>query len=135
MATEHVYTTQILEGHLDTFGHVNNARYLNLLEEARWQWITDNGFGLAEIQRHKLGPTILEIDIKFRRELQNRERITIRTTVLEYSGKVGKLKQVIEKEDGSIAAEAVLVSGLFDMKERKLVLPTPEWRRALGLGE
>jgi acyl-CoA thioester hydrolase len=42
---------------------------------------------------------------------------------------------VIEKEDGSIAAEAVLVSGLFDMKERKLVLPTPEWRRALGLGE
>jgi acyl-CoA thioester hydrolase len=135
MATEHVYTTQILEGHLDTFGHVNNARYLNLLEEARWQWITDNGFGLAEIQRHKLGPTILEIDIKFRRELQNRERITIRTTVLEYSGKVGKLKQVIEKEDGAIAAEAVLVSGLFDMKERKLVLPTPEWRRALGLGE
>jgi acyl-CoA thioester hydrolase len=91
MTTEHVYTTQILEGHLDTFGHVNNARYLDLLEEARWQWITDNGFGLAEIQRHKLGPTILEIDIKFRRELQNRERITIRTTVLEYSGKVGKL--------------------------------------------
>jgi acyl-CoA thioester hydrolase len=135
MATEHVYKTQILEGHLDTFGHVNNARYLDLLEEARWQWITDNGFGLAEIQRQKQGPTILEIDIKFRRELQNRERITIRTTVLEYSGKVGKLKQVIEKEDGSIAAEAVLVSGLFDMKERKLVLPTPEWRRALGLGE
>jgi acyl-CoA thioesterase FadM len=35
MATEHVYTTQILEGHLDTFGHVNNARHLDLLEEAR----------------------------------------------------------------------------------------------------
>jgi thioesterase-3 len=24
--------------HLDLFGHVNNARYLEFLEEARWDW-------------------------------------------------------------------------------------------------
>lgn len=134
-ATEHVYSTSIREGHLDTFGHVNNARYLDLLEEARWQWITENGFGLNEVRERAQGPTILQIDIKYRAELKNRERITIRTVVTEYRGKIGKLQQRIEKEDGSLAAEAMLVCALFDLRERKLLSPTPEWRRAIGISE
>ena len=57
----HLYDLVIHERHLDTFGHVNNATYLDLLEEARWDLITRNGFGLDEIKRLQLGPTILEI--------------------------------------------------------------------------
>ena len=34
------YEKTILEQHLDTFGHVNNAAYLVLYEEARWDFIT-----------------------------------------------------------------------------------------------
>ena len=41
----HEYPMTILEHHLDTFGHVNNAMYLQLFETARWQWITDGGDG------------------------------------------------------------------------------------------
>ncbi|WP_193386247.1 acyl-CoA thioesterase, partial [Yersinia pestis] len=25
--------------HIDVFQHVNNARYLEFLEEARWEWL------------------------------------------------------------------------------------------------
>lgn len=32
----HEYPVVIREHHLDTFGHVNNAAYLDILEEARW---------------------------------------------------------------------------------------------------
>ncbi len=45
-----VYDTQIKEHHLDSFGHVNNATYLSLYEEARWESITENGYGLKEVQ-------------------------------------------------------------------------------------
>ena len=37
------YEMLIKEKHLDTFGHVNNATYFELLEEARWDFITNNG--------------------------------------------------------------------------------------------
>ncbi len=42
------YDVLILESHLDTFGHVNNAAYLTLFEESRWDFITKNGYGLKE---------------------------------------------------------------------------------------
>jgi len=45
-ATEFEYEVQIKEMHLDSFGHVNNAAYVMLYEEARWDFITRNGFGL-----------------------------------------------------------------------------------------
>ncbi len=47
--------TVIREQHLDTFGHVNNARYLELFEQARWDFITDNGFGLEQVKASGTG--------------------------------------------------------------------------------
>ena len=49
--TVHEYELLIHEAHLDTFGHVNNAKYLEVLEEARWDFITRNGYGLDEVVR------------------------------------------------------------------------------------
>ena len=43
------YPLIIKEMDLDTFGHVNNARYLTLFEDARWDLITKNGYGLKKI--------------------------------------------------------------------------------------
>jgi acyl-CoA thioester hydrolase len=38
-----------------------------------------------------------------------------------------------EKEE--LCCDATFVVGLFDLQARKLVLPTPEWLRAVGLSE
>ena len=69
------YTVLILESHLDSFGHMNNATYLKLYEEARWDFITANGFGLEVIQREQKGPVILDLQVRFKREIKNREKI------------------------------------------------------------
>ncbi len=52
--------------HIDNFGHVNHARYVELLEEARWRYLEEN---------HLLGPihsvnafhVVAEIVIQYRR--------------------------------------------------------------------
>lgn len=129
------YELTILEKHLDTFGHVNNATYLELYEEARWDVITKNGYGLEEIQRTRKGPVILEINIKFMRELRLRERIRIRSKVDTYESRAGVIHQEMVKEDGSIASQAKFIFGLFDLDRRRLIAPTKEWLRALGLGD
>ena len=129
----HEYSIVIRERHLDTFGHVNNAAYLDILEEARWDLVTRNGFGLDEVHRLKVGPTVLEVQLRFVREIRNRQRVTISTWLESYSGKIGKLAQQIRDEGGEVRTDALFTIGLFDMTTRKLVRPTPEWIAALGL--
>lgn len=126
------YPITIKEIYLDTFGHMNNATYLTLFEEARWDLITNRGYGINKIQQCGLGPTVLEIKINFLRELKLREEIVIETQMLSYEKKIGRLLQKMLR-NGEECCNAEFVISLFDLKERKLVLPTPEWLMAVGM--
>jgi YbgC/YbaW family acyl-CoA thioester hydrolase len=127
----HRFPILIVEKHLDTFGHVNNATYLNLFEEARWDWITARDFGLDRIQASRTGPVVLEVNVRFKRELHCRERATIETKLLEHNGKIVRLGQNIYRGDATLACEAVFSMGFFDLDRRKLISPSPEWERVL----
>lgn len=122
----------VRESHLDTFGHMNNATYLQILEEARWEFITKKGFGLKAIQKSGMGPVVLEWSMRFVKELKLRQTITIESQTLSYQGKIGKLKQDILNEAGEVCFKGVMTFGLFDTRERKLIDPTPEWLKAIG---
>lgn len=135
LGSAHAYELVIREQHLDTFGHVNNARYLEILEEARWDLVTRNGYGLAEVMRRQIGPTILEINMKFQRELRNRQRITVRSWTESYAGKIGRFVQQIVDDEGNLCCDTLFTIGLFDLNARKLIAPTPEWLKAIGLTE
>ena len=127
------YEFIVKEHHLDTFGHVNNSMYLQLFEEARWQIITDGGYGLAEVQKNQKGPVILEITIKFLKELKLREKIKINYETVNYTGKIGQVKQQMINEKNEVACEAVFTVGFFDLVLRRLINPTEEWKKAIGL--
>src|SRR5690606_41236539 len=90
----HEYELLIQETHLDTFGHVNNATYLQFFEEARWVLIDGRGYGMDTIRETGLGPVILEAHEKFRRELKNRTRVVIRSQLVEHDEKLGSLRQL-----------------------------------------
>jgi acyl-CoA thioester hydrolase len=128
------YEVLIREFHLDSFGHMNNAAYVMLYEEARWDFITKNGFGLDHIQKHQVGPVILDLSVRFKRELKNRELIKITSRTIEIlSPKIMVLEQAMVRADGKIASEAKFTVGFFDMRARKLTDASPEWLRACGI--
>lgn len=130
------YPVIIREQHLDSYGHVNNATYLQLAEEARWEMMHQLAgldlFGLHEMGE---GPVVLEIQIKFLKEIRLRERIKITFQMVEWLGKVGRMKQEFIRENGEVAATVELVFGLLDMKKRKLIPPTPFWSKVWKLDE
>lgn len=128
-----IYEVVIRESHLDSFGHMNNAAYLVLFEEARWDFITKNGYGLKKVQELQQGPVVLELNIKFRKEITLLEKIKITMEMVDYHGKISHFKQEMIKEDGTVATELTLTFGLFDLKTRRLIEPTPEWEKAIGL--
>lgn len=127
------YKKQILEHHLDSFGHVNNAVYLQLYEEARWDFITKNGYGLSEIHELKQGPVILEVNVKYKKEINNREWITIRSFDFFVKGKLMGLKHEIINENGEVASAASFTIGFMDLKERRLISPPEKWLKAIGM--
>jgi YbgC/YbaW family acyl-CoA thioester hydrolase len=127
------YSVLIMEKHLDSFGHVNNAAYLELYEEARWDFITKHGFGLERIKKEKKGPVVLEANLKFKKELLNREVITILSTSRNIiRDKIMTLEQQMIKADGSIASELLLTVGFFDLSSRQLIPPEEGWLKAVG---
>lgn len=127
------YFVQIKEHHLDTFGHVNNAAYLELLEEARWELITERGYGLKEVLKYKKGPIVLEINIKFLKELKLRERIQITFELsVGNNGKIGYAKQQMINENNEVCCEASITMGFFDLETRKLILPTEAWKKVIA---
>lgn len=128
-----VYEVTVLERHLDSLGHMNNGAYVQLFEEARWDLITAGGWGMDTVKRTGLSPVILDMQLRFRREILNRERVRIETKCLKYVGKVAKLEQVMKNAAGEAACEAVFSFALFNLKIRRLESPTPEWLRAVGL--
>ncbi len=126
------YQTLIRENHLDTFGHVNNATYLELLEEARWEFLNTRGFGLTTIQERGVGPVVLECNLKFLKELRLRQLITIESQIMSYEKKIGVMRQDIFNEQDELSCKAQMTFGFFDLNNRKLILPTPEWLEAIG---
>ena len=129
----HFYSVMVKELHLDSYGHMNNAVYLELFEDARWDLITNNGYGFEKIHATKLGPTILAVEIQFKKELRLRQQVVIETQLQSYEKKIGKILQVMKNEAGEVCCDALFTFGLFDMVQRKLVPPTEDWKRALGL--
>jgi len=133
MSEKGVYKVLIRESHIDTLGHVNNATYLALFEEARWELITQRGYGINELRKFQKGPVILDLNLRFLKELRLREEIEITTEIVKYEGRVGQMLQKMVKKDGVVASELLMNFGLFDLQERKLISPTAEWKNAMGM--
>src|SRR5207244_4091012 len=73
-ALTHEKTILISEAHLDSFGHLNNARYLELFEQARWDLITERGFGVDTIRKPATGPVGLDVPVRYTRGSRRRNR-------------------------------------------------------------
>jgi thioesterase-3 len=133
MSSIHAYPLTIIERHLDTLGHVNNATYLEIFEEARWDFVAKQGFGIAEIQEKKIGPVILEVHVRFIKELLLRTEIQVKTRFSQIDQKISTIHQWIENENEVRFCEAEFKMGLFNLSTRKLILPTSQWLAILSL--
>ena len=127
------YELLVRENHLDTFGHMNNATYLQIMEEARWEIITNRGYGVRDIQEKGIGPVILEIQIKYQRELKLREKIVIETKCISTEKKIMRLQHAIKNTQGVVCCTAELVLGVFNVHTRKMIEIPQDWLEAVGV--
>lgn len=129
----HEYVITVLEQHLDAYGHVNHVDYITFFEQARWDLVNAGGCGLDYVKSTGVGPVVLEIRTKFRKELRLRQSVKIRSQMIQWRSKMGVIRQWIIDENEIVYCEAEITLGMFDLQRRKLVSADPNWSKALGV--
>ena len=89
--------------HLDGYGHVNNARYLEFLEEARWTFFEEHGL-LSEIDGLML--VVVRTDIRYRRAAVDGDILRFEGRLKELTSRHIILTQNIVLPSGKNAVEA-----------------------------
>jgi thioesterase-3 len=116
--------------HLDMYSHVNNARYLEFLEEGRWAFLDkDNCF--QEWPKDILF-FVVNINITFRRPASFGDILEVRTRLSEIGKKSAVMGQdIVHKESGATVANAEVTFVLADARTRRAVPIEGEIRKFL----
>jgi len=80
--------------HEDRFGHVNNARYLEFLEEARWAHLEEHGVDGAFLKQNGIFPVVVRLSISYRRPASAGDVLEVTTE----AKKAGSRRVVIGQE-------------------------------------
>lgn len=92
--------------HVDLYGHVNNARYLEFLEEARWE-IFEKHLDLEEWAKSGFSFFVVNINISYKRPAFLAETIEVESGITKFGTKSGTLRQTVYlKGTDTVIAEA-----------------------------
>lgn len=82
--------------HEDRFGHVNNARYLEFLEEGRWDYLDERGprEGFPALG---VFPVVVNLSISYRRPTSAGDTLRIATQVASASSRKIMMQQTIHQ--------------------------------------
>ncbi|GAA3614654.1 hypothetical protein GCM10023078_47560 [Gibbsiella greigii] len=94
--------------HLDVYQHVNNARYLEFLEEARWAWL-DELAAFQWLAANNVAFIVVNININYRKPALLGDTLLIDSQLEQLNGKSGVLSQCITRPpEGERVADALL---------------------------
>lgn len=123
--------------HTDAFGHVNNAKYLELLEEARWRFSEDIEL-TPMLREQQLGFIIIDARMRFRVPVSEGDTITVNTSLNTLGTASGEVHQTVlisksanSKAIGSKALTSVFHFILLDRATAKSVPIQNEIRELL----
>ncbi|MGB9096493.1 acyl-CoA thioesterase [Erwinia sp.] len=115
-----MHTTIKVRGyHLDVYQHVNNARYLEFLEEARWEWL-ERLESFSWLQENQLAFVVVNININYRRPAVMGDVLNIHSKLIQLGGKSGVIGQTVTLvPDGEVVADATLTFVCIDLRSQK----------------
>ena len=117
--------------HMDVYQHVNNARYLEFLEEARWDGL-ESSAGFQWMSANHIAFVVVNININYRRPAVLGDLLTVTSKVEQLNGKSGVLSQVVTLEpEGQVVADALITFVCIDLKTQKALALEGELREHL----
>jgi thioesterase-3 len=118
---ESITSIKVRGYHADFYGHINNARYLELLEEARWNHF-DQSVDYEEFKKNGWAFIVVNINISYRKPALPGDTINIKTEYKTHGSRNMVLHQTIYVNGlETVSAEADITFVVLDMKTEKLL--------------
>jgi thioesterase-3 len=104
--------------HLDAYRHVNNARYLEFLEEARWQYL--DKINPKELAKYDFSFIVVNININYRKSVTVGDTINISTEIEKIGNTSMTFSQKITEEGtDDLVCDASVTFVILDNKTQQ----------------
>ncbi|CAM3914411.1 thioesterase family protein [Vreelandella rituensis] len=105
--------------HLDGYGHVNNARYLEFMEEGRWAFFDDHPALVKQFKQQAAAFVVVNINIDYRQAAVEGDDLIITTGIVDVGKRSAVCHQKIFRADGTLVTEASFTFVLLDLRANK----------------
>ena len=127
----HISEIKVRGYHLDVFGHVNNARYLEFLEEARWA-IFDDKLDLEDLGRDGFIFTVVNININYRSSALIHDVLRIETDLASMGSRSAVIRQHVKnRKNGKTVVDADVTFVMLDATSGKAASLEGELKQTL----
>jgi thioesterase III len=116
MSIANEFEVRVQGFHCDLYGHVNNARYLEFLEAARWETL-DCCLDIGEFHRRGWTFVVVRVEIDYRRPATLGDLLAVATWREEIGRSSARVRQEVRaREDGKLVAEALVSFVVVDQE-------------------
>ena len=123
MISEYRLTVRTYE--CDSYGHVNNANYLNYLEAARYQLLKDVGFDYPAMIKAGYGIYVARVEIDYKKPALADDELLIKSRPIKKGAVSGIIAQEIWRGD-DLLIEAKVTWAFVDSNGQPKKVP-PKW--------
>jgi thioesterase-3 len=115
----HTLDIKIRGYHIDVFGHVNNARYLEFLEDARWGAFEKTD-GIQVLAKKGYAFTVVNININYRKPAVVNDTLRIETQLQRLGNRSAVIHQTVKLKGGdTVVADADVTFVILDVNHNK----------------
>lgn len=118
--------------HLDGYGHVNNARYLEFMEEGRWDFFDHHPGMIKELHQAGRAFVVVNLNIDYLAAARHGDDLEVITGIVDVGERSGLCHHRIVRKDGTVIAQADLTFVLLDMQANKAAAIDGDVREALA---
>lgn len=97
----------------DSFGIVHHARYLEMMEEARWEYVYENSL-MEAFHQKGIFHVIVNINIDYKDSARSGDLITIETEVFRITENSVTFRQVVSRDE-----QRLVIAEITDVFMRK----------------
>jgi thioesterase-3 len=120
--------------HLDIYQHVNNGRYLEFLEESRWDFLGHHRL-VEQFQERDLAIVVANININYRKPAVFGDVLRVSTSVAAIGNKSAKFSQAVWRlengEPKDLVVDAVVTFCFLDDASQNAVVISGDVRAIL----
>jgi len=115
---------KVMSYELDSWGHVNNAVFLNYLEKARNDFMTQNGLNFNKFNEWEVFPVVSKSIIEYIYPAYADDELVIYGDISNYTAATFTLEyKIIKKDTEIVVVEATTVHVFVNKKNRPIRIP------------